>query len=247
MLAMQRDDTRGPYKGGNAVLDRLSPELRAELEPHLTVFFEEEATVRISRDERIEMVYFPIDAVYSVIVDLSSGNAYEVDVIGRDGMVCSEIVLGAEIAPRAVLCQAPGHVARLTRDDFSLAAIENREFREAVRESARRQWFVSQQTVACNYAHTAEQRAARWVLMTHDAVGRNTFRLRTQFASMMLGLPERAVLEPIRVLTELECVRYEDEQVTIVSREALRKLACECYERQQIAPFISTYGLSPEL
>ena len=54
---MQRDDTRGPYKGGNAVLERLSPELRAELEPHLTVFFEEEATVRgISRDdERIEM------------------------------------------------------------------------------------------------------------------------------------------------------------------------------------------------
>lgn len=244
---MQTGEAIGPYEGGNAVLDRLSPELRDELRPHLGVFFEEEATVRVFRDEPIETVYFPIDAIYSVIVDVSNGNAYEVGVIGRDGMVCSEIVLGAELAPRTVLSQAPGQVARLTRDHFSHAVVQSREFREAVRESARRQWFVSQQTVACNYAHAAVERAARWVLMTHDAVGRASFKLRAEFASMMLGMPESEVLEPIDALVKQKCVRYEDEKVTIVSREALRKQACECYERQQISPFISTYGLSREI
>jgi CRP-like cAMP-binding protein len=244
---VEPDEPAGPYKAGNVVLDQLSPELRDELAPHLKVFREDETTVRVSRDELIEAVYFPIDAIYSIIVDLSDGNSYEVDVVGRDGMVCSEIALGAEIAPRTILCQAPGQVARLGRDQFSSAVIRSREFREAVRESARRQWFVSQQTVACNYAHPAEQRAARWILMTHDAVGRPNFALRAQFASMMLGLPETAVYDPILSLAAQDCLRYENEHVTIVSRAALRERACECYERQKITPFISTHGIVLEI
>ena len=243
---MDSEEPVGRYEGGNILLDQLSADLRLEIVPYLSVFFESEAIVRVYRDQPIDAVYFPIDAIYSIVVDLS-GNSYEVDVVGRDGMVCSEVALGAEIAPRTILCQAPGFVARLARDHFSAAALQSREFRQAVREAARRQWYVSQQTVACNYAHEAEQRAARWILMTQDAVGRPNFALRREFASMMLGLPEDAVSEPILKLMEQDCLRYDGEQLTILSREALRERACECYERQKIAPFISTHGLNPEI
>lgn len=228
----------GAYEGGNVILDQLSPQSRRELEPHLRVFFEDEATVRVFRDKPIDMVYFPIDAVYSIVVDLSNGNSYEVDVVGRDGMVCSEIALGAEIAPRTILCQAEGRAVRLSREHFSSALERSAEFREAVQAAARRQWFVSQQTIACNYAHEAEQRAARWILMTQDAVGRPNFALRAEFASMMLGLPEDAIFDPILKLMKADLLRYEGEQVTILSREELRKRACECYDRQKITPFI---------
>jgi CRP-like cAMP-binding protein len=244
---MKSEDIMTPYGGGNALLDHLPADLQGELKPHLIVYEEQESAICLARDESIEAVYFPIDAIYSIVVEVAGGNAYEVDLVGRDGMVCAEIALGAQLAARTVICQSAGRVARLTRERFSVSVARSREFREAVRESARRQWYVGQQTVACNYAHSVEERAARWILMTQDAVGRSHFRIRAEFASMMLGMPAKTVVKPILELEQRGCVRYDNEQITILSREALRAIACECYDRQHLAPFVTTRGLSAEL
>jgi hypothetical protein len=96
------------YCGGNAILDRLSPHEREDLLSHLSVYIEEEGSVLRARNRPIDAVHFPIDAVYSVVVELSQGHTYEVDVIGRTGVVGAEIAIGAEIASRTVLCQAGG-------------------------------------------------------------------------------------------------------------------------------------------
>ena len=224
------------------MLDSFSAELRRDLQPHLSVFKQEDALTLVSRNDPIREICFPIDAIYSVIVDLANGNAYEVDLVGREGFVSAEFALGAKVAARTAICQEAGQVARLPSGLFSDLLRSNDEFQEAAQTSARRQWFVGQQTVACNYAHRAEQRAARWILMTQDAVGRSTFGLRPEYASMMLGLTQSAVLEPLFFLRDLGSIRYEDRQITVVSRNALRSQACECYDRQRI-PFISTHGL----
>ena len=148
------------YCGGNAILDRLSPHEREELLPHLSVYLEEKGSVLRARDGPIDAVHFPIDAVYSVVVELSQGHTYEVEVIGRGGVVGAEIVIGAEIAARTVLCQAGGRVAQLPRERFIEGLAENPTLLVAVHESLRRQWFDSQQTVTCNFVHTVVQRAA---------------------------------------------------------------------------------------
>jgi hypothetical protein len=106
----------------------------------------------------------------------------------------------------------------------------------AVRDSLRRQWFDSQQTVACNFVHTVEQRAARWILMTQDQSGRTHFPMRYEYLAIMLGIPQAKVHEPVGVLVQLNCIRYADEHVTVVSREALRDYVCECYDLQSLVP-----------
>ena len=95
------------------ILDRLDRSEREALLPHLHVFDEEESNVIRTRGQPIEAVYFPIDAVYSVVVELSQGHTYEVDVIGRGGVVGAELAIGAHRALRTVLCQAGGRVAQL--------------------------------------------------------------------------------------------------------------------------------------
>jgi CRP-like cAMP-binding protein len=231
------------YNGGNAILDRLSPADREALLPQLSVFEDDEANVLQTHDQPLDMVYFPIDGIYSVVVELAQGNMYEVDVIGRAGAVGAEIALGAKVASRTVLCQAGGRVARVPGDQFKSALDRSRIFLAAIREALRRQWFDSQQTVACNFAHPPEQRAARWILMTHDQVGHDRFSLRSEFLSIMLGTSEAAISEPVRVLEQLDCIRYEDDYITIVSRDALRDNACECYDRQRTTPFIRLDGV----
>ena len=218
------------YCGGNAILDRLSPHEREDLLLHLSVYIEEEGSVLRARDRRIDAVHFPIDAVYSVVVELSLGHTYEVDFIGRAGVVGAEVAIGAEIASRTVMCQAGGRVAKLLRNQFIDAIAQNPPFLVAVRESLRRQWFDSQQTVACNFVHTIEQRAARWILITQDQIGREHLPLRAELLSIMLGVTIAMVRRPLAVLVHLGCIRYEDDYVTVVSREALREHGCECYD-----------------
>jgi CRP-like cAMP-binding protein len=187
---MDPQPAAGAYPGGNAILDRFSPAERAALLPGLSVIFEEESSVLHARDEAIGNVHFPIDAVYSVVVELERGQMYEVDVVGRAGAVGIELALGARAAIHTVICQAAGRVAYIPSAEFMRALERSPAFLTAVRESLRRQWFDSGQTIACNFAHTIEQRAARWILMMQDQTGRDRFPMRAEFISMMLGIPD---------------------------------------------------------
>jgi hypothetical protein len=224
------------YPGGNAILDRLTPVERADLLPGLNTFFEEESNVLHERDEAIGGVHFPIDAVYSVVVELERGQMYEVDVVGRAGAAGIELAIGARSAMRTVLCQAAGRVAHISGAEFMRALERSPAFLTAVRESLRRQWFASEQTVACNFAHSIEQRAARWILMMQDQTGRDRFPMRAEFLSMMLGVPDTHVHAPLAVLAELGCIRYAWEELTVVSRDALLEHVCMCYEGPPVSP-----------
>jgi hypothetical protein len=198
--------------------------------PGLSVIFEEESTVLHARDEPIGGVHFPIDAVYSVVVELERGQMYEVDVVGRAGAAGIELAIGARLAMHTVLCQAAGRVAHIPGTEFLHALDRSPAFLAAVRESLRRQWFESEQTVACNFAHSVEQRAARWILMMQDQTGRERFPMRAEFLSMMLGIPDVQVHAPLAALAELGCIRYADDELTVTSRDALLEHVCICYK-----------------
>ena len=43
------------------------------------------------------------------------------------------------------------------------------------------------QSAACNALHSLEQRACKWMLMSHDRVFTDTFRLTHEFLALMLG------------------------------------------------------------
>lgn len=236
---MSADVAEGRYEGGNDILDRLAPDDREAVLSQLVVYFEEEGNVLRTRDRPIDTVHFPIDSVYSVVVELGRGQMYEVDAIGRSGAIGAELALGAQVASRTVLCQVAGRVAQVPTPQFMTALDRSRAFLMAVRESLRRQWFRSQQTVACNFSHTLEQRTARWILMTEDHVGKDCFSLRGEFLSIMLGISETEIRHPLSVLVELGCIQYEGAQLTVLSRSCLEEYACECYEVQRTAPFIT--------
>jgi CRP-like cAMP-binding protein len=230
-------DPTSEYDGGNAVLDRLAAAERALLFPHLEVVHQDESALVQAREARIDAIWFPIDCICSVVAELTSG-AYEVDVIGREGAVGAEIVLGAQFAPRGVICQAAGRAVRISTGDVARALTVSETFLAAMRESLRRQWFVRQQSVACNIAHSVEQRAARWILMSQDAIGRDDVPLRAEFFSMMLGIPAALLRDPLRAWEQTLAISYDGERAVIHSRSGLLEHVCECYRLQQMSPFI---------
>jgi CRP-like cAMP-binding protein len=217
------------YEGGNRVIDDLPASDRSAVIEHLTMMTADEASAGIARGEPIAAVYFPIDAVFSVLVELSSGDCYEVDTVGRRGLIGGELLFGAEIASRSVICQVAGRFAQMPVDAFEQHLAKTPSFAAAVNRAVLLQSYRAQQTIACNFAHTLVERCARWTLLTHDAVGRAEFTFRAEYLAMMLGVQTHVVAEPMATLQAIGAVRFADDVVTVVSERSLRDVACECY------------------
>jgi CRP-like cAMP-binding protein len=223
------DDTRGGYDGGNHLIDELRAADRREVIAHLTTIVAEEASGGISRGERIAAVYFPIDSVFSVLVELNGGDCYEADSVGREGLVGGELLLGVATASRSIICQIGGRVAQMPVDAFERCVEQIPAFSAAARSALLMQWYRAQQTIACNFAHTLVERCARWTLLTYDAIGRPEFTFRAEYLAMMLGVQTNVVMDPMAVLEALAAIRYTGSSVTISSLPRLRESACECY------------------
>ena len=218
-----------PYEGGNRLLDGLSRTGRLGIVSNLAVLTAEEPSHGLARGEAVASVSFPIDAVFSVLVELHDGESYEVDTVGRSSLIGGEMLLGAPIAARSVICQLGGRFARMPVAAFSDAAERSTEFRTAVLRSLHLQWFRSQQTVACNFRHDFTERCARWILMTQDEVGRDAFHLRREYLSMMLGCAPAEIELPMQALETVGAIRYADEDVAVLSSGQLHEAACECF------------------
>ena len=223
------DTTRERYDGGNRLIDDLPAADRDAVMPHLRLMTADEASSGISRGEQIAAVYFPIDAVFSVLVELTGGHCYEVDSVGHGGIIGGEIMLGVRVAPRSVICQIGGRCALMPVDAFERCLADAPAFSAAVHRALLVQWYRAQQTVACNFAHSPVERCARWASMTLDAVGRPEFPFRAEYLSMMLGIQTHLVAEPMATLAAIGAIRYEADQLHVVSERRLRDAACECY------------------
>ncbi len=223
------EQNQAPYDGGNRLIDGLPAPDRDAVVREITVMTADEASGGISRGERIDAAYFPIDAVFSVVVELSGGNCYEVDSVGRGGFIGGELLLDLDVAARSVICQIGGRFARMPGDAFERCIAETPAFTAAAHQALLLQWYRAQQTIACNFAHTFVERCARWTLLTRDAVGRLDFIFRAEYLAMMLGEQTHFVAEPMAALQALGALRYGDDTVTILSERRLKEAACECY------------------
>jgi CRP-like cAMP-binding protein len=82
---------------------------------------------------------------------------------------------------------------------------------------------------ACNRMHSMEERCARWLLMTHDRAGEDTFPLTQEFLSHMLGVRRATVNVATGMLKKAGFIRYVRGKLTVIDRPGLESATCECY------------------
>jgi CRP-like cAMP-binding protein len=85
------------------------------------------------------------------------------------------------------------------------------------------------QSAACNAVHPIEQRACKWMLMTHDRVFTDEFKLTHEFLGMMLGASRPHVTLVARKLQRSGVIAYRRGLVTVRDRRKLKPGSCECY------------------
>lgn len=214
---------------GNLLLNILSDDEYKQLAPCLE-------PVRLKTKERVGergirlgFIYFPCTAVLSVLALMSDGAAIEVGTIGREGFFGVEILAGGEQSTETTICQIEGDALRMPAADFREAIAGNTPLRRIAQRYLLVYLSLVSQSVACNRLHTIEARFARWVLMTHDRVDGDEFRLTQEFLAIMLGVQRPSVSLVAGAFQQAGLIRYNRGLMSILNRAGLEDASCECY------------------
>jgi CRP-like cAMP-binding protein len=212
----------------NAVLSSLSPTERAAVLAALDVRRLPLGTILSEAGESIEHVWFPVDAVASMVAEGEDGSSVEVAGIGWDGLVGAEIFLGVRRASRTVLIQVEGDV--LVGSAASLhSGGQEAELARVARRYAHTLMSQASQGVLCNKAHALEQRAARWLLTMQDRVQGPRFHLTHEYFATLLGSHRPSVTIAAGMLQKAGFIRYTRGELEVLDREGLLAVSCECY------------------
>ena len=180
-------------------------------------------------DEPINVVYFPIDCVLSVVTRMKDGNQIEVGTIGREGVSAIPLLLGGTTTANECYCQVPGSVVRIDAELFqSLKA--NAKFRQLLDRYVQAYVNMLGQLAACNRLHSIYERCARWLLMTQDRVDSSDIHLTHEYLAMMLGTQRSGVSIAAGTLQNAGFIRYGQGMIRILDRAGLEDASCECYE-----------------
>lgn len=183
----------------------------------------------VEAGDGIGSVVFPDDAVISSVALLDSVGPVELATTGCEGVAPPLVVLGAKKAAHRAIVQVPGRGVVIGLAHYRDLCSAEPVFQEQMVAFARAFAAQALQSVACNGVHSVEERCARWLLMTHDRVGRDTFALTQEFLAEMLGVSRAAVNLVARTYQQAGIIRYTRGDLTILDRLALEDSTCECY------------------
>jgi CRP-like cAMP-binding protein len=213
---------------GNRLLAALPKDLLRTVAADLEPVELEVKQVLFDVDVPIEHVYFPECGIVSLVGAMKDGTAVEVATIGNEGMVGLPLFLGVDRTPAQAFVQVAGHGLRMHRAAFRRFAQEE-AFREVMNRFTQALFTLLAQGAACNRIHSVAERCARWLLLTHDRVEGDEFRLTQEFFAQMLGVRRASVNGVARQLEDAGMISYRRGSVRIVDRSGLEEAACECY------------------
>jgi CRP-like cAMP-binding protein len=199
------------------------------LRPHMETLSLGHGDSLIKPREAIAHVYFPLNALASLVTMLEDGSSVESGSVGREGMVGVPIILDADTTPMQTLIQIPGELIRVKASAIKECFVRSRAVQSLLNRYVHMLFVVASQSAACNRKHQVAERLARWLLASSDGIASEQVNLTHEFLATMLGVRRAGVTEAAQALQERGLIEYKRGGVRIIDRNGLEAAACECY------------------
>lgn len=214
----------------NRVLNALSEEDLALLQPHLEV-------VRLKLRQRLEGANRKIRAVYFLesgiasVVAIGGGERRqaEVAIVGHEGMTGLPVVNGTGRSPCEVFVQVQGRGHCITADNLRSVMDESPTLLRVLLRYAHVFSLQTSYTALANARGSISERLARWLLMVRDRLDGNEMVLTHEFLALMLGVRRASVTQALQDFERKALVATARGVVTIADRDGLEEAAGGLY------------------
>lgn len=217
------------YDPRNQLLGMLPEEELARLLPHLERVHLPLGKSLSESGGVMQHVYFPLDAIVSLLCVMKDGASTEIAVVGSEGIVGVSLFMGGETTPSRAIVQSAGEAYRMKgqrlKDEFYRAGVLQRLLLRYT------QALLTQmaQTAVCNRHHTVDQQLCRWLLLSLDRLPGDQLLMTQELIANMLGVRREGVTESAGKLQRAGLISYHRGHITVLDRPGLEERVCECY------------------
>jgi CRP-like cAMP-binding protein len=211
----------------NLVLAELPVEVRERLQPLLLPVYCERSHVLVQANEPPRFVYFPVTAVISLVVRLSSGQLLEVGLVGRRDCVGARLAEGTGPVFEAIV-QIPGAAWRADAAALEREMARTPALAGQLRAALQRISDDAMRIAACNMFHSIEQRCVRQLLTIADLIGPGDVTLTHEMLATMLGVRRASVTMVLRKLHGRGLIAEHRGRISLSDRSGLEAVCCEC-------------------
>ncbi len=214
----------------NRLLAALPEIVYRRLEPYLTFVSLPVGEICYEALEEIDTVYFPDTALISLVSTLSDGFTSEISLVGSTGMIGLPVILGSSYSQHRAFVQVSGSIVKISASILKHEFDTGGELQKLLLAYVEDRLNEVAQLSICNRHHNIEERMARWLLMVQDLVQSDELFLTQEFIGQMLGVNRPGVTLTAGTFQRSGLIRYTRGKITILNRNALEDIACECYQ-----------------
>lgn len=180
--------------------------------------------------DRIDYVYFPETAVFSILCVMEDGDTAEVGPVGREGMAGLAVFFGGDTMTTQLVVHVAGTALRVRAGTLGqeLGSGSGAMPRLLLRYT-QMLLAMTGQSSACNSLHPLERQFSTWLLMMHDYVG-DELLLTHELIAKTLGVRRAGISESAAGFKKEGLIEYQRGHIQILNRQGLEAKACECYE-----------------
>lgn len=179
--------------------------------------------------DALRHVYFPTDAIVSLLYVMENGASAEISVVGNEGLIGVAVFMGGESTPSRAVVQSAGYAFRLQGKQFKAEVNRHGEMLHLMLRYTQALLTQMAQTAVCNRHHSIDQQLCRWLLLSLDRLPGNQLTMTQELIANMLGVRREGVTDAAGKLQKLGVIEYSRGHIRVLDRPRLEQLSCECY------------------
>lgn len=179
--------------------------------------------------DALRHVYFPTDAIVSLLYVMENGASAEISVVGNEGLIGVAVFMGGESTPSRAVVQSAGYAYRLLGKQFKAEVNRHGEMLHLMLRYTQALLTQMAQTAVCNRHHSIDQQLCRWLLLSLDRLPGDQLTMTQELIANMLGVRREGVTDAAGKLQKLGVIEYSRGHIKVLDRPRLEQLSCECY------------------